>query len=153
MNDVWAGFAAVVAGAVMQASFALPQKYIRGWAWEKGWLFYSICGMILLPWLLVALFVPHLADAYANAGTGSVALAAVFGLGWGVGSVLFGLGIEALGVALGFAIIMSMIAALGALVPLAVLIRRSWHRRRGCSSSSGWQWRSRAWCSAPVRAP
>jgi L-rhamnose-H+ transport protein len=77
--------------------------------------------MIFFPWLLVALFVPHFADVYANAGAGVVAAAALFGVGWGIGSVLFGLGLDAVGVALGFAIIMSMIAALGALVPLAIL--------------------------------
>jgi L-rhamnose-H+ transport protein len=121
MNDAWSGFAAVIAGAAMQGSFALPQKFLRGWAWEKSWLLYSITGMVVFPWLLVALFVPNPAAAYASAGTGPVIVAALFGAGWGVGSVLFGLGIDALGVALGFAIIMSMIAALGALVPLAVL--------------------------------
>jgi L-rhamnose-H+ transport protein len=105
----------------MQGSFALPQKFVRGWPWEKSWLFYSVAGMILFPWLLVALFVPHAFEAYANAGAGVVAMAALFGMGWGIGSVLFGLGLQAVGVALGFAIIMSMIAALGALVPLAVL--------------------------------
>ncbi|MGE5644709.1 MAG: L-rhamnose/proton symporter RhaT [Acidobacteriota bacterium] len=121
MSEAWIGFLAVVAGAVMQGSFALPQKFVRGWPWEKNWLFYSIAGMIVFPWLLVALFVPHAATAYADAGAGVVALAALFGMGWGIGSVLFGLGLDAVGVALGFAIIMSMIAALGALVPLAVL--------------------------------
>jgi L-rhamnose-H+ transport protein len=121
MNEVWTGFAAVVAGAIMQGSFTLPQKFLRGWAWEKSWLLYSITGMVVFPWLVVALFVPNAGTAYANAGAGSVAIAALFGAGWGVGSVLFGLGVDALGVALGFSIIMSMIAALGALVPLAVL--------------------------------
>ncbi len=121
MNDAWTGFGAVVAGAIMQGSFTLPQKFMRGWPWEKSWLFYSVVGMILLPWLLVALFVPNAGAAYESAGSGAVLTAALFGMGWGVGSVLFGLGVEALGVALGFAIIMSMIATLGALVPLAIL--------------------------------
>jgi L-rhamnose-H+ transport protein len=121
MNHAEFGFLAVVAAAVMQGSFALPQKFIRGWPWEKNWLLYSIFGMIVFPWLLVALLVPQAFQAYADAGAGVVAMAALFGAGWGIGSVLFGLGLEAVGVALGFAIIMSMIAALGALVPLVVL--------------------------------
>jgi L-rhamnose-H+ transport protein len=121
MNHVWIGLLTILAAALMQGSFAIPQKFLRGWPWEKNWLFYSIVGMVVLPWLIVAFVVPHPFDAFAQAGVGAVALAALFGAGWGVGSVLFGLGLDALGVALGFAIIMSMIAALGALVPLAVL--------------------------------
>jgi hypothetical protein len=42
MNHAEFGFLAVVAAAVMQGSFALPQKFIRGWPWEKNWLLYSI---------------------------------------------------------------------------------------------------------------
>jgi len=121
MSHAWFGFLAIVAAAVMQGTFAVPQKFIRGWPWEKNWLFYSIFGMVIFPWLLVALLVPRAFQAYAEAGAGAVAMAALFGAGWGVGSVLFGLGLEAVGVALGFAMIMSMIAALGALVPLVVL--------------------------------
>ncbi|MGD0201027.1 MAG: L-rhamnose/proton symporter RhaT [Bryobacteraceae bacterium] len=121
MNGLAMGLLAVIAGAMMQGSFALPQKFVRNWPWEKSWLFYSISGMVLFPWLLVALVVPNPAQAYANAGPGVLALTAIFGAGWGIGSVLFGLGIAALGVALGFAIIISLTAALGALVPMAVL--------------------------------
>jgi L-rhamnose-H+ transport protein len=41
-------------------------------------------------------------------------------LGWGLGAVLFGLGMARLGLALGYPIIMGLIASFGALVPLAV---------------------------------
>jgi L-rhamnose-H+ transport protein len=58
---------------------------------------------------------------YSNVGFGPLALAALFGLGWGVGSVLFGLGVARVGTALAFAIIISLSAAVGALVPMAVL--------------------------------
>jgi L-rhamnose-H+ transport protein len=121
MGSLWLGLLAVAAGAVMQGSFGVPQKFVRQWPWEKSWLFYSITGMVIFPWLLVALFVPSPAEVYAGAGMAVVARTALFGAGWGIGSVLFGLGLEAVGVALGFAIMMSMIAALGALVPMAIL--------------------------------
>lgn len=149
MNGLAMGLLAVIAGAMMQGSFALPQKFVRNWPWEKSWLFYSISGMVLFPWLLVALVVPNPAQAYANAGPGVLALTAIFGAGWGIGSVLFGLGIAALGVALGFAIIISLTAALGALVPMAVLEpAKFWGSPERCWSS-GWWWSSPAWRCAP----
>ena len=85
MSHAWFGFLAIVAAAVMQGTFAVPQKFIRGWPWEKNWLFYSIFGMVIFPWLLVALLVPRAFQAYAEAGAGAVAMAALFGAGWGVG--------------------------------------------------------------------
>jgi L-rhamnose-H+ transport protein len=45
---------------------------------------------------------------------------ALFGAGWGVGAVLFGLGMDRLGMALGYPIIMGLIASLGALIPLLI---------------------------------
>jgi L-rhamnose-H+ transport protein len=45
----------------------------------------------------------------------------LFGLGWGIGSVLFGLGVTQLGLALGYGIILGIIATVGSLLPLAVL--------------------------------
>jgi hypothetical protein len=35
MEVSWAGLLVVALGAAMQGSFALPQKFIRGWAWER----------------------------------------------------------------------------------------------------------------------
>ena len=120
MNWFWSGLLLVAAGGAMQGSFALPQKFIRGWAWEKTWLFYSLSGMIVFPWLLVGMVVPEAGAVYANAGAAVIGRTALFGMGWGVGSVLFGLGIARVGMALGFAIIISLTAAVGSLVPLAV---------------------------------
>lgn len=120
MSLFWMGLLLVFAGGAMQGSWTLPQKFLRGWAWEKGWLVYSIAGMILFPWLLVALLIPEFGAVYAGAGGGVVARTALFGAGWGIGSVLFGLGIARVGMALGFAIIISLTAALGSVVPMAV---------------------------------
>jgi L-rhamnose-H+ transport protein len=121
MNTLWMGMAAVLAGAAMQGSFGLPQKFIRGWAWEKSWLVYSLAGMIVFPWIVAALVIPD-PGAVLRAVDGRVLLTtALLGAGWGVGSVLFGLGIARVGLALGFAVIISMTAVFGALIPLAVL--------------------------------
>ena len=121
MSSFSIGLLIVLAGAVLQGSWALPQKFVRGWAWERMWLLYSVAAMIVFPWLFVSLMIPHAGDVFSSVSTGVLVRTALFGAGWGLGSVLFGLGIASLGLALGFAIIISLTAALGTLVPLAVL--------------------------------
>lgn len=121
MSWFWAGLLLTVAGGAMQGSFTVPQKYLKNWSWELGWLFYSICGMVIFPWLLVAMVIPQPWEVYSAVGFAPLALAAFFGAGWGIGSVFFGLGVAHLGTALAFAIIISLTAALGSLVPLVIL--------------------------------
>jgi L-rhamnose-H+ transport protein len=121
MNDFWTGLALVAAAGVMGGSFTVPLKSVRGWAWEKSWLLYSIVGMVIVPWLLVRLFVPDPAAVFASVSPTELARTALFGAGWGIGSVLFGLGVTRVGTALAFAIVVSMTATLGSLIPLAVL--------------------------------
>ncbi|MGO9094639.1 MAG: L-rhamnose/proton symporter RhaT [Bryobacteraceae bacterium] len=120
MNSAATGWLMVMAAAVMQGSWALPQKFVRGWAWEKMWLLFCMVALAILPWLLVALAIPQPGQVYANAGSGVLLETALFGAGWGVGNVLFGLGVASVGMALAFAIIISLTAALGSLVPLAI---------------------------------
>ena len=121
MDLNWAGLLLVALGGIMQGSFALPQKFVRNWAWEKTWLCYSVFGMIVFPWAVAAALLPDAAGVYGAAGGAVLARTALFGLSWGAGSVLFGLGLARMGMALGFAIIMSIIASVGSLVPMAVL--------------------------------
>jgi L-rhamnose-H+ transport protein len=127
----WIGLLLILAGGAMQGSFTVPQKFLRGSAWEVGWLLYSLAGMVLFPWLLVALIIPQPLQVYANTGFAPLALAALFGAGWGIGSVLFGLGVAHVGTALAFAIIISLTAAVGSIVPLAVLHPDSLATTRG----------------------
>src|SRR5439155_26007267 len=75
----------------------------------------------ILPWVVAWVTVPHLGAVYASASTRILWLTALFGLGWGAGSVFFGLGVDALGMALGFSMMTGIYTALGALVPMIVL--------------------------------
>jgi len=121
MSNVFSGILMVLAGGAMQGSFGMPQKQVKGWSWEKMWLFYSISGMFACPWLLVAALIPEPLSVYASVPTSVLLRTALFGLGWGVGGVFFGLGMAYVGIALAFAIIISLVAAVGTLVPMLVL--------------------------------
>ena len=114
----WLGLLAVIAGGVCQGGFMLPMKWTRQWAWENTWLVFASTAYLLFPWLLVFVAVPEAFQVYRQASVSEVLLILLFGFGWGTGAITFGLGVVALGMALGFAVILGVAATVGALVPL-----------------------------------
>ncbi|MBI4165022.1 MAG: hypothetical protein HY508_04740 [Acidobacteria bacterium] len=119
-NSVYA-LLLVILGGILQGSFTLPMKLTTEWKWENTWLVYSVSGLVIAPWVFAVLTVPHPIEALAKSDLRSLLAATVFGAGWGVGSVLFGLGVARVGASLGFAIILGMTAAIGALAPMLIL--------------------------------
>lgn len=111
----------VLLGGFLQGSFALPMKRMARWRWENTWLVYSVVGMLILPWVMVFMTVPHFGEVLGEASGATIAEVVLFGFGWGVGSTLFGLGISRVGMALSFAIVLGITASLGSLLPLVVL--------------------------------
>ncbi len=117
-----AAIATVVIGGIFHGSFALPMKRTeRVWAWENIWLLYSVCALAVLPPLLAALTVPSLGSIYASTPLKTILIVALFGFGWGTGSVMFGQAISRIGMALGFAIILGITSVFGSLLPLMAL--------------------------------
>jgi L-rhamnose-H+ transport protein len=114
------GLALVLLAVVFQGSFMLPSKGMRGWAWENYWLLFAATAYLVCPWLLAAATIPRLFEVYATATASSLISVGIYGAGWGVGAVTFGLGVDALGLALGFALILGVSAVTGTLVPLLV---------------------------------
>ncbi|HWB98325.1 MAG TPA: L-rhamnose/proton symporter RhaT, partial [Bryobacteraceae bacterium] len=119
-DPLTSGLGLVLAAGVFQGSFMLPSKGMRGWAWENYWLLFAVTAYLICPWLLALATIPHLLEVYAGATASSLVSVAVYGAGWGVGAVTFGLGVDALGLALGFAVILGVAATAGTLVPLLV---------------------------------
>lgn len=110
----------VIAG-IMNASFTLPMKYARCWAWENTWLAWTLFALVLLPIIVTCTTVPHLASVYHAAPLGIVLDVILFGAGWGVAQVFFGLAVDAIGIALTFSLVLGTSAAVGTLVPLVRL--------------------------------
>ncbi len=119
------GFLLVLLAALLQGTFVLPMTLVRQWGWEHTWATFSLLGMFVFNWLITLLLVPNIFVVYAASPAKDLAVLALFGLGWGVGAVLFGLGMERLGMALGYPIIMGLIASLGALIPLLVFFPKA----------------------------
>jgi L-rhamnose-H+ transport protein len=111
---------ALLAG-ILNGSFATPMKYAKYWKWENIWSIWAIVGMLMFPWFMVYVTVPHMVGFYEQAGMREILLLIGFGIGFGLAQIFFGLGIAALGIALNFAIAIGLSTALGSLVPLVAL--------------------------------
>jgi len=118
MNTNFWGLGLLLLAGGMNGSFTLPMKFTRRWAWENTWLVYTIFALGLFPPLLTLATVPAIRAVYAKAGAGPVAMVALFGAGWGISQIFFGLAVEAVGIALAFSIILGIAAAVGSLIPL-----------------------------------
>ena len=114
------GLILVVLAGVCQGSFMLPSKGMRGWAWENYWLIFAVTAYLISPWVLASLTIKNLAGVYTGVSSGSLVAVVIFGIAWGVGAVTFGLGVDALGLALGFAVILGLATTFGTLIPLIV---------------------------------
>ena len=117
------GFVLVLLAALLQGTFVLPMTMVKSWSWEHTWATFSLLGMFLLNWIIILLLVPNIFAVYAISPAQDLAVLALFGMGWGLGAVLFGLGMDKLGWS-GYPIIMGLIAGLGALIPLLVFSRQ-----------------------------
>lgn len=119
----WIGMAIILVSGVLNGSFPAPMKYSRRWRWENTWLVFATVGLLLLPCLMAAGFVPKLVDLYRGAAPHMVLYPLVFGFFWGIAQVTFGLGISAVGMALAIAVVAGLSSLGGSLLPVLMLNR------------------------------
>lgn len=120
-DHFWLGMAVIAASGALNGSFAAPMKYSRRWKWENTWLVFAVVALLLLPWCLAAGFVPHLEELYRRASERDLLYPAAFGFLWGIAQVTFGLGLEAVGMALAFTVVSGLGCLFGSLIPLLAL--------------------------------
>jgi L-rhamnose-H+ transport protein len=117
MNE-WMGFALVAVGGIMQGTYYLGLKYVSPWKWENIWSLYAVIALLVLPIGLAAATVPHLGRLLSETPSPALTMIFLYGVGWGVGSVLSGLGVARMGMAMGVAVLLGVTAAIGTFVPL-----------------------------------
>lgn len=135
--EVWMGLGLTLAAGLMSGNCMLPLKFARKWPWENTWLIFSLVSLVLIPWLLAATRVSNLGSIYAALPAGQFMVPFLFGFGWGIAQVLFGLSIARLGLALGYAIIVGLGALGGTLVPIFFQRREILATGRGLLILSG----------------
>jgi L-rhamnose-H+ transport protein len=121
MNPI-AGILLIAVGSLGAASFYVPFKKVKSWAWESYWIVQGVAAWLIAPWLIAYLAVPdgNLFQVISEAPLKAKLLAMLFGALWGIGGLTFGLSIRYLGVALGQSIALGFCAAFGTLIPPVV---------------------------------
>lgn len=118
MNPV-AGILLIALGSLGAASFYVPFKRVKAWAWESYWISQGVFAWLIIPWIFALIFIPkgELMPIIQEAPSGAKLMAVFFGILWGFGGLTFGLSLRYLGVALGQSIALGLCAAFGTLLP------------------------------------
>lgn len=118
MNPI-AGIFLIALGSIGAASFYVPFKKVKIWAWESYWLSQGVAAWLIAPLVFALIFVPkgELLPIIKEAPLNAKLMAVFFGALWGFGGLTFGLSIRFLGIALGQSIALGLCAAFGTLIP------------------------------------
>ena len=104
----------ILAGSMMGANLA-PLKRIRVWKWENFWFVYSIVSLLVVPFALAFLLLPHLATVYMSVPFSTIARPFLYGSLWGVAQLGAGICVDKIGIALTGSVLNGLCAAFGAI--------------------------------------
>ena len=114
------GMASAIIAGGCDGSYGVVMKITKHWEWENIWILFSVTALGVFPTVMALSSVPDLLGVYHNVPTGVLVRTFLFGAGWGVGSVFFGLGLYMLGQSFAYTVMMGIIAVGGALIPMLV---------------------------------
>jgi L-rhamnose-H+ transport protein len=109
----------ILAGSMMGANLA-PLKRIRVWKWENFWFVYSIVSLLVVPFALAFLLLPHLATVDLSVPFSTIAKPFLYGSLWGVAQLGAGICVDKIGIALTGSVLNGLCAAFGAITPLVL---------------------------------
>jgi L-rhamnose-H+ transport protein len=104
-------------GGLASASFYVPYRGVKHWAWETYWLVGGFFSWIIAPWVLALTMTRDLSQVLHEAPHSAILWAYFFGVLWGLGGLTFGLTMRYLGMSLGMAVALGYTAAFGTLMP------------------------------------
>ena len=110
-------------GGLAGATFLLPARGIKGWAYESWWLVYAFLGLIVCPPVICYFTVPNFWDVATGAPGRVIGLCSFCGAMWGVGALCWGLMVRYLGIGLGLAVGCGVCSGTATLIPKVVQIK------------------------------
>ena len=119
MNAIF-GMLIFALGGFAGATFLLPARGVKSWAYETWWMFYCVVGLLVCPPVICAFTVPDFWSVTMSAPAKVLGQCAFFGAIWGIGGLTWGLMVRYLGIGLGLAIGCGLCAATGTLIPPVV---------------------------------
>lgn len=118
-----AGMSVLVLATLFQGSFGICFKKYQPFSWEAFWALFSLIGVLVMPHVWCALFVPDYLSYLTATPLASLAPAVVAGFFWGVSAIWYSLAIDRIGVSLVTGINLGLSNLLGSIVPMFVLNR------------------------------
>ncbi|MEP6684090.1 MAG: L-rhamnose/proton symporter RhaT [Parafilimonas sp.] len=104
-------------GGFASGSFYVPYKKVRGWAWENYWLIGGLFSWLIIPPIAAWVTVPNFIHIIAQTDPSTFWWTYFWGLLWGIGGLMYGLGMRYLGMSLGNSVLLGFTSAFGALLP------------------------------------
>lgn len=108
-------FLLIILAGIMNGSFIIPARYLPTLPNEKIWVYHSIIGLALIPWIILAFSQPETLSYYISLSSISWRFLIVSGAIFGIGQVCFAYAIVSIGVALSFVINLSIGVTIGSL--------------------------------------
>jgi len=110
---------ALVAGA-LNGMFALPMKLNKNWAWENNWFPFSFLSLLIFPLFIVVLSIPKPVELLSSLPVHNIITGLLFGIIIYGGSLLFGISLGYIGIALSFTLLVGSMSIVGVLLPLII---------------------------------
>lgn len=104
-------------GGFASGSFYMPFKKVKGWNWESFWIIGGLFSWLIVPPVAAYFTIPGFADIIRHTSTQVLGTTFVMGLLWGIGGLMYGLGVRYLGMSLGNSVILGFCSAFGSLIP------------------------------------
>jgi L-rhamnose-H+ transport protein len=104
-------------GGLASASFYIPYRGVKKWAWETYWLVGGFFSWIIAPSILALFMTKDLFGVLSETPPITLFWTYLFGALWGIGGLTFGLTMRYLGISLGMAVALGFCAAFGTLMP------------------------------------
>ena len=89
-----AGTLVFLLGGIAAATYLLPFRGVKGWAYETGWLVSVLAGWLVFPLVFDAIAVPDFRNVLGAAPAATLFRSFGFGVLWGVASAGINFGLQ-----------------------------------------------------------
>ena len=110
---------ALIAG-MLNGMFALPMKLNKNWAWENNWFPFSFLSLMIFPLIIVILSIPKPIELLNSLPIQNILLGLFCGIIIYGGSLLFGISLGFIGIALSFTLLVGSMSIVGVFLPLVI---------------------------------
>lgn len=104
-------------GGFASGSFYMPYNKVKGWHWESFWIVGGLFSWLIVPPIAAYLTVPDFFQIIQSSSIQILSVTFLMGLLWGIGGLMYGLGVRYLGMSLGNSVILGFCSAFGSLIP------------------------------------